>query len=134
MRKKDGPAVARSVDEYLEWVPEDQRAALERLRKLIRSAAPAAEETISYQIPAYKYHGSLVFFAAFTAHCSFFVVNKNILTRYAKELESFRIAGATIQFQANQPLPAALVKRIVKDRLRENEGRKKAQPKPKNKS
>jgi uncharacterized protein YdhG (YjbR/CyaY superfamily) len=114
---------AKTVDEYLEALPPDQRAALEKVRAAIRSAAPEAEERISYRIPLYTQHGHLVGFAAFKNHCSLFITNSDIPKRFAKELEPFRINNTAIHFTVDQPLPVALVKRIVKARLAENEAR-----------
>ncbi len=115
----------RDVDTYLESIPPDKRILLESLRKTIRSAAPKAEEVISYQMPAYKYHGVLVYFAAFKDHCSFFPGAKSILKTYAGELKGYRTSAGTIQFTAENPLPAALVRKIVRARVTENEARRK---------
>jgi uncharacterized protein YdhG (YjbR/CyaY superfamily) len=119
--KKGGPA--RDVDAYLALLPREVRATLERLRKTIQAAAPKAEESISYRIPTFKYHGPLVFFAAFKGHCSLFVASKSILKAFRSELEPYQTSGTTIHFTADHPLPATLVKRIVKTRIRENEAR-----------
>ena len=96
---------------------------LKSLRKTIRSAAPQAEEVISYQIPTYKYHGPLVHFAAFRNHCSFFGVSKPVIDRFSSELKPWDTSGTTIHFSAKNPLPASLVKKIVKARIEENEAR-----------
>jgi uncharacterized protein YdhG (YjbR/CyaY superfamily) len=112
-----------TVDQYLETLPEKERTVLEKLRAAIRSAAPQAEEVISYRIPLYKHHGHLVGFAAFKNHLSLFVTNSDVPKRFAKELEPFRINHTTIQFTVDEPLPSALVKRIVKARVAENEAR-----------
>jgi uncharacterized protein YdhG (YjbR/CyaY superfamily) len=120
-KKKSG--VAEDVDSYIAIHPEKVRVTLERLRKAIRAAAPKAEESISYQIPAFKYQGPLVFFAAFKSHCSLFVASKSILKTFADELEPYKTSGTTIHFSADHPLPAALVRKIVKARIRENEAR-----------
>jgi uncharacterized protein YdhG (YjbR/CyaY superfamily) len=112
-----------SVDEYLEALPPEERAALEKVRAAIRSAAPEAEEKISYRIPMYTHHGHLFGFAAFKNHCSLFVTNSEVPERFAKELEPFRINHTTIQFTVDKPLPTPLVKRIVKARVAENEAR-----------
>jgi uncharacterized protein YdhG (YjbR/CyaY superfamily) len=114
---------AKTVDEYLEALPPKERALLGKLRAAIRSAAPEAEEKISYRIPLYVQHGHLVGFAAFKNHCSLFVTNSEVPERFAKELEPFRVNHTTIQFTVDKPLPAALVKRIVKTRVAENEAR-----------
>ena len=115
---KNGPA--RDVDEYLAGVPKEARVTLEKLRKTIQSAAPMAAEVISYQIPMYKYNGPLVAFAAFPGHCSLFVINKNILKMFEKELQSYKTSGTTIHFTPDKPLPAGLIQKIVKTRIREN--------------
>jgi uncharacterized protein YdhG (YjbR/CyaY superfamily) len=117
--KKCGPA--KNVDAYLAAIPHDKRIVLEKLRKTIKAAAPKAEEGISYQMPAFKYLGPLVYFAAFKNHCSFFVGSKSILKTFGKELKAYEATGATIHFSVEKPLPAALVKKIVKARMRENE-------------
>jgi uncharacterized protein YdhG (YjbR/CyaY superfamily) len=114
---------AKTVDEYLEALPSEQRTVLEKLRAAIRSAAPEAEEKISYRIPLYTLHGHLVGFAAFKNHLSLFVTNSEVPKRFAKELEPFRINHTTIQFTVERPLPTTLVKRIVKARVEENEAR-----------
>ncbi len=112
---------AKDVDAYLAAVPADKRAALEKLRQAIRSAAPKAEESISYQIPTYKHHGPLVHFVGRKNYCSFIVTSKTLLEIFKNELKSYEISGTTIHFTAENPLPAALVKKIVKARIVENE-------------
>ena len=123
MKKVHQQKPAKNVDEYLAAAPEDVRSVLEKLRKTIRSAAPKAEEVISYQIPMFKYHGPLVFFAAFRNHCSFYVVSKPIMEVFTSELKPWDTSGTTIHFSAKNPLPASLVKKIVKARIEENEAR-----------
>jgi uncharacterized protein YdhG (YjbR/CyaY superfamily) len=98
-----------------------ERAALEKLRRTIKSAAPGSVEVISYQIPCFKYHGPLVFFAAFKNHCSLYAVGKKLLVDLSKELKGFEVKGTTIHFTADNPLPAGIVKKIVKARIKENE-------------
>lgn len=112
---------AKNVDEYLSSLPEDIRLALERLRQAIKSAAPQAEEIISYQIPTYKYHGPLVHFMARKNHCSLVVISKTILEKFSDELKSFSISGRTIHFTAAKPIPEKLIKNIVQTRVKENE-------------
>jgi uncharacterized protein YdhG (YjbR/CyaY superfamily) len=124
--KQDQPKKpAKNVDEYLTAVPEEVRGVLEKLRRTIRAAAPKAEEVISYQIPTFKYHGPLVFFAAFRNHCSFYVVSKPIMEMFSSELKPYDTSGTTIHFSAKNPLPASLIKKIVKARIEENEARAK---------
>ena len=119
--KKSTRIKPESVDDYLAALPDDKRAALAGLRKLIQAAAPNATEVISYQIPVYKYHGMLVGFAAFKNHCSFFVMSPSVMNAYAEELEKYDGAETTIHFTADKPLPIALVKKLVKARILENE-------------
>ncbi len=115
---------SKEVDEYLAHVPEDARAVLEQLRKTIRSAAPQATEGISYQMPTFKHHGMLVSFAAFKDHCSLFP-GPAAIEAFKEELKGYRTSKGTIQFKTNNPLPEALVRKIVTARLKENEARAK---------
>ncbi|MFC0774683.1 iron chaperone [Terrimonas alba] len=119
MKVKTTPA--KTVDEYLEMVPADMKSMLEKLRQTIIKAAPKAEEIISYQIPTYKYLGPLVHFAAFKDHCSLVVINKIILKTLEKELQLYKTTGTTIHFTPAKPLPASLVQKIVKIRIKDNE-------------
>ncbi|MGA9118453.1 MAG: DUF1801 domain-containing protein [Bacteroidota bacterium] len=112
---------AKDVDAYLSMVPRDKRAVLEKLRKSIQAAAPHAEEVISYGIPGYRYRGTLVFFAAFKNHCSLFAAGRSILEAFKDELKRYDISGTTIHFTPGNPLPATLVRKIVKARIVENE-------------
>ncbi len=114
---------AKDVDEYITLAPKEHQEVLKAIRKAIKEAAPEAEELISYRIPSYKYHGSLVHFAAFKNHSSFIVVNKNILEKFKEELKDFHTSGTTIRFTSKNPLPEALVNKIVKTRMKENEMR-----------
>lgn len=116
---------AKNVDEYIAGVPDEVRPVLEKLRRTIRAAAPKAEEVISFQIPLFKYHGPLVFFAAFRNHCSFYVVSKPVMEIFSSELKPWDTSGTTIHFPVKNPLPASLVKKIVKARIEENEAREK---------
>jgi uncharacterized protein YdhG (YjbR/CyaY superfamily) len=113
----------KTVDDYLAALPAEERALLVELRQAIKSAAPQAEEVISYNIPLYKHHGHLVGFAAFKDHCSLFVTDSEVPKQFAKELEPYEVKHTTIHFSVENPLPAALVKKIVKSRIAENEAR-----------
>jgi len=121
-------APARTVDDYLAALPEEARATLEKLRKTIKAAAPRADEVISYQIPTYKYHGPLVAFAAFKNHCSFYVLSSSFLDAHMDELKAYDTAKGTIRFPIGNPLPAALVKKLVKARMEDNEAGKEKPP------
>ena len=105
----------KTVDDYLEALPEDQRAALERLRRTILAAVPGAEECISYQLPAVRLHGKvLVWFGAAAKHCAFYP--GAVLDAFKEELEAFQTGKGTIRFQPEHPLPAALIRRLIKAR------------------
>lgn len=114
-------AAAKNIDEYLnELTDKNVRAMLENLRQTIKSVAPKAEEVISYAMPAFKYHGMLVYFSAFKNHCSLFPANSSLIAKMEEELKPYRTAKGTIQFTVEKPLPVALVKKIVKARIQEN--------------
>jgi uncharacterized protein YdhG (YjbR/CyaY superfamily) len=120
-RRKNAP---KNMDEYLAGVPEPARSTLNKIRAAIRSAVPPeATETISYRIPAFKYKGVLVWFAAFSDHCSLFPT-ASVIEAFKKELEGFPTSRGTIQFPTDKPLPAALVKKLVKARVAQVESRK----------
>jgi len=125
--KKRAPA--KDVDTYLASAPKELRKALENLRAAIKAAAPKAEELISYQIPTYKYHGPLVHFVARESYCSFIAVSKTVLEKFKGELAGFDTSGTTIHFTVEHPLPAVLVKKIVKARIAENEAQAKLKQK-----
>ena len=114
-------AVSRnSIDIYLEALPDDVRMVLAKLRQTIKSTAPDAEELISYKMPAYKFHGMLIYFAAFKDHCSLFPGSKAVINKFREELKEYSLGPGTIQFTVEKPLPATLVKKIVKERMQEN--------------
>lgn len=115
-----GAPVAKSVDQWLARIEPKQRAALEKLRAQIRAAAPGAEEVISYGQPTFKLHGHLVAFGAFAKHLSFFPMNSVVIAESADALNSFVTSKGTIQFTPEKPIPAAVVKKIVKARIVQN--------------
>jgi uncharacterized protein YdhG (YjbR/CyaY superfamily) len=119
-----GDRAPENVDEYLAGVPEPARSTLKNIRAAIRSAVPPeATETISYRIPAFRYKGVLVWFAAFSNHCSFFPTAA-VIEEFKNELKGFSISKGTIQFPTDKPLPAALVKKMVKARVAQIESKK----------
>jgi len=108
-------------DEYLAALPDDQRSALEKLRKTIRSAAPGAEECISYQLPAFRLGGKvLVLFGATAKHCSFYPGSGTAVEAHKVDLRDYSTSKGTIRFHTVKPLPATLVRKIVKYRIAEN--------------
>ena len=112
---------AETVDDYLAEVPGDARRALAKLRKLIKAAAPKASEVISYQIPAYKHNGLLVGFAASGGLCTFHIMSVEVTRAHAVELKGYKLGKASIRFAPDKPLPAALVTKLIKARIAENE-------------
>jgi uncharacterized protein YdhG (YjbR/CyaY superfamily) len=118
-------AAPTSVESYMASLPEGQRVALEKLRKMIKAAAPQATETISYQMPAFKDHGrSLVCYAAFKDHYSLSPMSMSVIEAHKEELKPYLTGKGTIRFEMDEPFPAAIVKRIVKSRLEQNAARK----------
>jgi len=121
---KKQKSIPKTVDEYLARVPEPARSTLQKTRAAIRSAAPPeATEGISYNMPVFKYKGVLVWFAAFADHCSLFPT-AGVIAAFKNELKAYRTSKGTIQFPVNKPLPAPLVKKMVKARLAQIEGKK----------
>jgi uncharacterized protein YdhG (YjbR/CyaY superfamily) len=113
-----------TVDEYFDRVSGPARSVLKKMRAAIRSAVPReATETISYQIPAFKHNGVLVWYAAFATHCSLFP-GGSVLEAFKDELADFKTSKGTIQFPIDKSLPIALIKRIVKARVAQMKGKK----------
>jgi uncharacterized protein YdhG (YjbR/CyaY superfamily) len=105
-----------SIDDYLAAVSDDQRAALQRLRRTIRAIVPRAQECISYQLPAFRLDGKvLVWFGAAAKHCAFYP--GGVVPEFQRELREYDTSKGTIRFQPDDPLPAALVRKVVKARI-----------------
>ncbi len=122
----DAGSKPATVDEYLAGVPEPARTTLGKIRAMIRAAAPPeATEAISYGMPSFRYKGALVAYAAFSRHCSFFPMSASLVVEFGDQLARYRTSKGTIQFPMDKPLPAALVKRMVKARVAQNETKKK---------
>jgi uncharacterized protein YdhG (YjbR/CyaY superfamily) len=116
-----GKVAAKTVDEYLAGVPEPARSTLKHVRAVIRSVVPKeTTEVISYGIPMFKYNGMLVGYAAFKNHCSLFPTGSGVIKKFEKELQGFATSKGTIQFASDKALPDALVKKIVRARVKEN--------------
>jgi uncharacterized protein YdhG (YjbR/CyaY superfamily) len=114
------PSRPTSVDEYLARLPADQRAALHALRATIQRAAPNAEERLSYGICAFRDGGMLVGFGATRTHCALYLMSGRTVADHASLLEGYDTSKGTIRFTPDAPLPASLVRRLVKARLAEN--------------
>ncbi len=118
MRKGKAP---KTVDEYLAGLPEPACSTLKHIRSVIQSVVPKeTTEVISYGIPMFKFNGMLVGYAAFKNHCSLFPTGSGVLDQFENELRGHRVSKGTIHFPSDKPLPDALVKKIVKARVKEN--------------
>lgn len=118
------PNKNKDVDNYIKAYPVKVRQRLSALRKAIRSAAPAAEERISYMMPGYYLNGPLVYFGGFADHVGFFPTSLGVKS-FKKELASYKTSKGTVRFPHDKPIPLALVKKIVKLRLKQNTAKKK---------
>lgn len=114
----------QTIDDYLAKVSPDKRAALKKLRKTIHAAAPQAEECISYQIPAFRQNGMLVGFGAAANHCAFYPFSSTTVAAHKAALKGYDTSKGTIRFQPDNPLPATLIRKLVKARLAENNRRR----------
>jgi uncharacterized protein YdhG (YjbR/CyaY superfamily) len=110
----------KNVDEYIASFPENLRTLLEEMRTTIKKAAPKAEEVISYQMPAYKHLGILVYFAGYKNHIGFYPTASGI-EAFKKELSIYKGAKGSVQFPLDKPLPSVLITKMVKFKLKENE-------------
>jgi len=112
----------KNIDEYIGRFPENIQEKLQKIRITIRKAAPTAIETISYQMPAFKLGGILVYFAAFTDHISFFPTSSGV-KKFQKELKEFETSKGTIKFPFDKPIPYELISNITIFRVQENMGK-----------
>ena len=110
----------KTVDEYITAFPKNKRVLLEKLRMTIKHAAPEAEEVISYNMPAFKYYGILVYFAAHKEHIGFYPGNKIVNEIFKKDLTGFETSKGTIKFQLDKVLPLDLIKKIILYKMNEN--------------
>jgi uncharacterized protein YdhG (YjbR/CyaY superfamily) len=120
-----GNVAPKDVDEYLARVLEPAHSTLQKVRAAIRSALPPdATEAISYRMPTFKYKGPLLGFAAFPNHCGLYVMSPSVMEAFKNELKGFHTSKGTVRFPVDKPLSAALVKKLVKARIAENEHKK----------
>jgi len=111
------------VDIYIQEFPPVTQKQLNKLRAIIRAAAPTAQEVISYKMPAYKLHGMLVYFAGYKAHVGFYPTPSGI-KNFLPKLKGYKCSKAAVQFPIDQPLPQSLIKEIVAFRIKENASKK----------
>jgi uncharacterized protein YdhG (YjbR/CyaY superfamily) len=119
---KLGKNTPNTVEKYLKSLPDDMSNTLEKVRKVIKSTVPKADEVIHYQLPAFKLNGMpFAAFGAFKEHCSYFTMSHVIMKELKDELSKYHTSGVTIHFPPGKPLPASLIKKLVKAKLREND-------------
>lgn len=110
---------SKEVDQHLAKIPQPQRSTLEALRKTMRELLPEAEEVISYGFPGYKVDGKIIGgFDAFKNHCSYFPHSSLVISNLEKELAGYQTSKGTLQFPVDKPLPKALVKKLIREKLR----------------
>ena len=108
-----------SVEEYIDGFPEDTRRVLKQVREAIKKAAPKAEEGIGYAMPAYTLNGTLVYFAGYKSHIGFYATPSGH-EAFEKELATYKTGKGSVQFPLNEPMPLALITKMVKYRIKEN--------------
>ena len=113
-------APAKDIDAYIDSQPEDVRPDLEKLRQIIKSVAPEAEEVISYRMPAFRYHGMLAGFANAKNHYGFYPWSSRTIEEFHDQLTGYETSKGAIRLPKNKPLPVALIKKIVKARMKQN--------------
>ncbi len=118
----------KNIDEYLEGFPKETQKILEQVRVTIKKAAPLAEELISYGMPAFKLNGGLVWFAAWSKHISIYP-RVSVPGALKKELSNYGGTKASVHFPLNKPMPLSLITKVVKHRMKENQGRVKEKKK-----
>ena len=114
----------KNIDEYIAAFPKNVQTILQELRQAVRDAAPQAEEAISYQMPAFKLNGNLVYFAAFKNHIGFFPTS-SAMEVFKEEVKEYKTGKGTLRSPMDKPMPLNLVKKIVKYRVKENLDKKK---------
>jgi uncharacterized protein YdhG (YjbR/CyaY superfamily) len=115
--------IAKTIDGYIAAYPKNVQAILQEIRKAIREAAPEAEEIISYQIPAFKLNGILVYFAAFKNHIGFYPTSSGV-EAFKERLSAYKTSKGTVRFPMDEPMPLDLIREIVRFRVRENLAKK----------
>lgn len=109
----------KNIDDYIQSQPAAVQIILEKIRQAIKETAPGAEEIISYAMPAFKYHGILVYFSAFKKHIGFYALPTGN-EAFQKELALYKTGKGSIQFPLDKPIPYKLISKIVKFRVKEN--------------
>jgi len=110
----------QTVEEYLSTLPKEVRSKMEKLRRAIKRTAPEATEVISYNMPAFRFHGILVYYAAHKEHIGFYPANTHVIEQFKDDLKTYETSKGTIKFPLAKPIPLDLVKRIVAFRVKQN--------------
>jgi uncharacterized protein YdhG (YjbR/CyaY superfamily) len=118
---------AKSIDEYIKGFPPDVQIILKKIRETMKASAPKAEEAIKYAIPAYVLMGNLIFFAGWKKHIGVYPVSNAMKKELKKELEPYEVSKGTVKFPLDKPVPYALIRKMVKLRIKENSAKVKAQ-------
>lgn len=126
-------SVANNIDEYIARYPADIQKLLQEVRKTIQAAAPQAEEAMAYGIPTFKLNGNLVHFGGFKQHIGFYPAPQG-LEAFRKELSKYKGSKGAVQFPLDQPMPLALITRIVKYRVKQNQEKAKEKAEMKGKA
>ena len=121
----------KTIDEYQSAFSPKVKNLLKDLRKAIRQAAPDAEELISYNMPAFKYHGILVYYAAHTEHIGFYPGSSVVIEFFKKDLVTYKTSKGTVQFPFEKAIPVRLVKKLVRYKAKQNLEKAKAKLKKK---
>lgn len=116
----------KSIEAYHDAQLPEARERMQSIRELIHKTVPGVEETISYQIPCFKYHGYLIYYSAYTRHISLsYPYSESFLQAFGEELRAYKVSKSAIQFPNDKPLPLPLIRRIIEFRKKENEAAKK---------
>jgi len=121
----------KDIDTYISLQPEELRPTLERLRQIIKAAAPDAEEVISYGMPAFRYHGMLAGFAPAKNHYGFYPWSSRTVEEFKDDLKDYETSKGAIRLPKDKPIPVALIKKIVKARMKQNLAKEKLKQEPK---
>lgn len=109
-----------TVEQYIDSFPENVQFLLEVIRETIQENAPEAEEVISYNIPAFKFHGMLIFYSAYTKHISISIPPSKVYEVFKNELSAYKVSKSAIQLPYTKPLPLKLIKEITQFKVKEN--------------
>jgi len=108
------------IEKYILSQPEQVREGLEKLRQIVKKIVPDAEEVISYQMPAFKYHGLLLCYAGWNNHIGLYPCNSKTIVKFKEDLKDYSLSKGTIRFPLDKPLPDELIEKIVRSRINDN--------------